>query len=296
MENPADMKATKGVSILGVDSHTPAGGINFWGRKLNKLFKEADKPESIDVIPEGMHNQGVDWIAVKNKFFTQILSPEKPTATIAVLSTRNINEKGILPENITAALALKPAIVNANDSLELNYTFFVGPKNYSILKESGNNMEKVMEFETTGFFSWMNWLMEPSRQALLWTLNLFYGVVHNYGIAIILLTLLIRILFWPLTHKSTDSMRRMQEIQPEVKALQAKYGKGNPQKLQQETMKLYAYRCLFRFPYSLRFSPYFEMPLNSAIPASSGSPTLANPRIFFPVRFPSLDRLISYRF
>jgi YidC/Oxa1 family membrane protein insertase len=64
-------------------------------------------------------------------------------------------------------------------------------------------------------------------------------VVRNYGIAIILLTLLIRILFWPLTHKSTESMRRMQEIQPEIKALQAKYGKSNPQKLQQETMKLY---------------------------------------------------------
>jgi len=100
-------------------------------------------------------------------------------------------------------------------------------------------MEKVMEFETIGAFSWMNWLMEPSRKFLLATLNVFHSVVRNYGIAIILLTLLIRILFWPLTHKSTESMRRMQEIQPEIKALQAKYGKSNPQKLQQETMKLY---------------------------------------------------------
>jgi YidC/Oxa1 family membrane protein insertase len=99
-------------------------------------------------------------------------------------------------------------------------------------------MEKVMEFETIGTFSFMNWLMEPARKALLWTLNVFYGVVHNYGVAIILLTLLVRILFWPLTHKSTESMRRMQELQPEIKALQDKY-KSNPQKLQQETMKLY---------------------------------------------------------
>ncbi len=239
MENPADMKAMKGVSILGVDSHTPAGGINFWGRKLNKLYKDANKPESIDAIPEGMHSQIVDWVAAKNKFFTQILSPSEPIATMAVLSSRDINEKGILPTDIAAALAFKPVVVNAGDSYELNYSYFIGPKNYSILKETGNNMEKVMEFETIGFFSWMNWLMEPSRQALLWTLNLFYGVVHNYGIAIILLTLLIRILFWPLTHKSTESMKRMQEIQPQVKALQAKYGKSNPQVLQQETMKLY---------------------------------------------------------
>lgn len=239
MENPADMKATKGVSILGVDSYTPEGGINFWGRKLNKLYKNADKAESIDVTPEEMYNQGVNWVAAKNKFFTQILSPEKPIATMAVLSSRDMNEKAVLPINITAALAFKPIVINANESYELNYDFFIGPKKYSILKASGNNNEGIMEFETTGFFSWMNWLMEPSRRALLWTLNLFHGVVHNYGIAIILLTLLIRILFWPLTHKSTESMRRMQEIQPEVKALQAKHGKTNPQKLQQETMKLY---------------------------------------------------------
>ncbi len=239
MKNPADMKAMKGVSILGVDSHTPSGGINFWGRKLNKLYKEADKAESIDTVPEGMHSEIVDWVAAKNKFFTQILSPSEPIATMAVLSSRDMNEKAVLPKNIAAALAFKPVVINAGDSYELSYTYFIGPKNYSILKDTGNNMEKVMEFETIGFFSWMNWLMEPSRQALLWTLNLFYGVVHNYGIAIILLTLLIRILFWPLTHKSTESMGRMQEIQPQVKALQAKYGKSNPQKLQQETMKLY---------------------------------------------------------
>ncbi|MEE9369234.1 MAG: membrane protein insertase YidC [Pontiella sp.] len=239
MENPADMKAMKGVSILGVDSHTPAGGINFWGRKLNKLFKGANKAESIDVIPEGMQNEIVDWVAAKNKFFTQILSPAEPIATMAVLSTRDMNEKAIIPVNIAAALAFKPASINAGDTLELNYNFFIGPKNYSILKASGNNMEGVMEFETIGVFSWMNWLMEPSRQALLWTLNMFHGFVHNYGIAIILLTLLIRILFWPLTHKSTESMKRMQEIQPLVKELQAKHGKSNPQKLQQETMKLY---------------------------------------------------------
>ncbi len=239
MENPADMKATKGVSILGVDSYTPAGDINFWGRKLNKLFKAADKAESIDAVPEDMQNISVEWVAAKNKFFTQILSPENPIATMAILSTRNMNEKGILPENIAAALAFKPTIINAGETFELNYTFFIGPKKYSILKASGNNMEGVMEFETTGFFSWMNWLMEPSRRALLWTLNLFHGMVHNYGVAIILLTLLIRILFWPLTHKSTESMRRMQEIQPEIKALQAKHGKNNPQQLQQETMKLY---------------------------------------------------------
>ena len=238
MENPADMKAMKGISILGVDSYTPAGGINYWGRKLNKLYGKA-KPPSIDTVPADMNGVEVDWVSAKNKFFTQILRPEKPIATMAVLSSRETEGKGIVPKDIAAALAFKPEMVNAGTQYEINYSYFIGPKKYSILKESGNHMEKVMEFETIGTFSWMNWLMEPARKSLLWTLNIFHGIVRNYGIAIILLTLLVRILFWPLTHKSTESMKRMQEIQPEIKALQEKYKKSNPQKLQQETMKLY---------------------------------------------------------
>lgn len=238
MENPADMKATKGISILGVDSFTPDGGVNFWGRKLNKFYKNADKAASIDVVPEEMQNQEVDWVAAKNKFFTQIISPTEPVATMAILSTRDMNEKAVLPKSITAALAFKPTVLNAGDSLNREFHYFIGPKKYSILKETGNSMEKVMEFETTGFFSWMNWLMEPSRRALLWTLNLFHGVVRNYGIAIILLTVLIRVLFWPLTHKSTESMKRMQEVQPQIKALQEKH-KKDPQRAQQEVMKFY---------------------------------------------------------
>jgi len=238
MENPVDMKTMKGVSILGVDSYTPAGGINYWGRKLHKLFGKA-KPLSIDTVPADMNGVEVDWVSAKNKFFTQILRPEEPIATMAVLSSRENEGKGVVPKDVAAALIFKPEVVDTGSSYAINYSYYIGPKKYSILKDSGNHMEKVMEFETIGTFSWMNWLMEPARKSLLWTLTLFHGVVRNYGIAIILLTLLVRILFWPLTHKSTESMKRMQEIQPEIKALQDKYKKSNPQKLQQETMKLY---------------------------------------------------------
>jgi YidC/Oxa1 family membrane protein insertase len=238
MQNPADMKAQKGLSLLGVDTYTPAGGINFWGRKLNKLFKQADKPAALDTVPQDMRGVAVDWVAAKNKFFTQILRPDEPIATMAILCSRDVAQKGTIPHDIAAALAFQPMQIATDDALELDYTYYIGPKRYSVLKAAGNNMEGVMEFETIGAFSWMNWLMEPSRKALLWSLNLFHGIVHSYGIAIILLTLVIRILFWPLTHKSTESMRRMQELQPEIKAIQAKY-KKDPQRMQQETMKLY---------------------------------------------------------
>jgi YidC/Oxa1 family membrane protein insertase len=70
------------------------------------------------------------------------------------------------------------------------------------------------------------------------TLNLFYRLIPNYGIAIILLTFLVRIIFWPLTQSSTVNMKKMQELQPKLKELQTKF-KDNPQKMQQETWALY---------------------------------------------------------
>ena len=73
---------------------------------------------------------------------------------------------------------------------------------------------------------------------LLATLIGIHKVLPNYGIAIIVLTLLIRGIFWPVTHKSTESMKRMQEIQPEMMQLKEKY-KDKPQKLHEETMALY---------------------------------------------------------
>ena len=83
-------------------------------------------------------------------------------------------------------------------------------------------------------FGFFRWFCKP----LVATLNFFYKVIPNYGVAVILLTILVRIIFWPLTHKSTLSMRRMQELQPELKALQALH-KENPQKLQKETWAIY---------------------------------------------------------
>ena len=239
MKNPVEMKAMRGVSILGVDSYA-TDGINYWGRKLHKLYgKPKPQPLFIDMTPTEMNNVEVDWVSAKNKFFTQILRPKDSIATMAVLSSREPEGKGVVPRTVAAALAFKPETVAAGASYDMEYSYFIGPKKYSTLKEAGYGMEKVMEFETIGAFSFMNWMMEPARKALLITMNFFNKIIPNYGVAIILLTLLVRILFWPLTHKSTESMRRMQEIQPEIKALQAKYSKSNPQKLQQETMKLY---------------------------------------------------------
>ena len=89
-------------------------------------------------------------------------------------------------------------------------------------------MKDVMEF------GMWRWICYP----LVRVLNFFNDLIPSFGVAIILLTILVRLLFWPLTHKSTVGMRKMQELQPKMKEIQAKF-KDNPQRLQQETFALY---------------------------------------------------------
>jgi YidC/Oxa1 family membrane protein insertase len=84
------------------------------------------------------------------------------------------------------------------------------------------------------FGTWFGWICK----LLLPTLNWIYALIPNYGIAIIILTVLVRIVFWPVTHKSTQDMKKMAAIQPLVAQLREKY-KDKPQKLNQETMALY---------------------------------------------------------
>jgi YidC/Oxa1 family membrane protein insertase len=104
--------------------------------------------------------------------------------------------------------------------------FYVGPKKQALLWDLG--MKDVMEF------GMWRWICYP----IVWVLNFFNSLIPNYGIAIILLTILVRLIFWPLTHKSTVGMKKMQELQPKMKEIQAKF-KDNPQRLQQETWALY---------------------------------------------------------
>jgi YidC/Oxa1 family membrane protein insertase len=162
---------------------------------------------------------------------------------MAVLASRDPKEKAVMSTNVAAVLQFDPQTIQPKTTYEMDYAYYVGPKKYSLLKAAGYKMEKVMEFETTGWWSWMNGLMEPVRKSLLWTLNFFYKYLgNNYGVAIILLTLLVRILFWPLTHKSTEKMavhtEQMKAVQPQIKALQERY-KNDKRRIQQETMDLY---------------------------------------------------------
>ena len=161
------------------------------------------------------------WIAVKNRFFvTALASCTEGNAGFSATVKRDMGAANYKPESVSVSVNFK------GDVTKRTTTFFVGPKKQSLLWDLG--MKDVMEF------GMWRWLCYP----LVWVLNLFNGWIPNFGVAIILLTILVRLLFWPLTRKSTEGMKKMQEIQPLMKEIQAKY-KDNPQRLQQETWQLY---------------------------------------------------------
>jgi YidC/Oxa1 family membrane protein insertase len=240
---------------LGVDV-LPGGGerMQYLAGELPGLLEAKHNPQSL-ALPVAAESawpkiSRVDWLAVKNKYFAQILLPNDATT-----SPRLYARRALLPDEtalklhaesmttiteVSATVMFTETPVERDTPLTRNMQFYVGPKLYSALAPLKRKLVDIMEFgSTSAFFSGMNWLMEPTAKALLWTMNAIAKVwPHNYGLAIMLLTILIRIIFWPLTHKGTESMKRMQAVQPLMKEIREKF-KDNAQKQQQEMMKLY---------------------------------------------------------
>jgi len=239
MSNPKDTHQMIGESILGVDTFSPEDGIFYWGKPnyINKkIFTKNNNSNFINTVPSEMKNKQIDWISAKNKFFAQIIRPKNFSSCMRIVCNRDDNKELI---SLAAGMDIQPKNLKSKNQLIFDYDYFVGPREFYTLKKYNQSYEKIREFETIGFWSGWNFIMEPIRIGLnLSMININKFIPGGYGIAIIILTILIRLIFHPLHKKSTDSMKKMQEIQPLIKSLQDKY-KNDPKKLQQETMILY---------------------------------------------------------
>jgi YidC/Oxa1 family membrane protein insertase len=235
MANPKGTSAMKGMVTLGVDTFAPAEGITHWGKKFRKLAKGV---RTFTTTPELIPTTPVDWVAAKNKFFVQILTPEQGASDGFDFTVRREGEgKKMMVGEVSAALQFSKELLGADETLSRSVRAYIGPKNFNSLKDLGLEQSEVMEFKSAGFWKFMNPIMYPIKLGLLWGLTHF-AIFGSYGIAILILTIIVRVIFWPLTHKSTESMKRMQALQPQMQELKEKY-KDNPQRMQQETMLLY---------------------------------------------------------
>jgi len=163
----------------------------------------------------------ISWIALQSRYFMSSIMPkqiEDASMRLALISDQFVSAQYVQPEKN----------IPPGTRYTYEYQFFMGPKRIETLKTVGNDLQKVVNF------GWFDFLARPC----LWLMNLFYSVIPNYGVAIIILTLLVKLLLFPLGQKSYKSMSEMKKIQPLMKEIREKY-KDDKQKMNQEVMGLY---------------------------------------------------------
>ncbi len=176
--------------------------------------------------PFEFSDQGtIRWYAFEGEYFTAVLVP--PSSEKSIFLNVKGNEKNILK----AQLSDGPLSLPPKASIRKTYRIYLGPKITDQLKELNVGAEGLIDF---GFFTIV-------AKPLLWFLKLTHTVTKNFGIDIIILSILIKIIFLPLTQISMKSMKEMQKVQPEMNRLKEQF-KNDKARLQQEIMLLYKRR------------------------------------------------------
>jgi len=178
--------------------------------------------EPIDFIDRG----SIQWFSFEGEYFTSMVIPP-PSKGDIVLKVKRIVEKNLLKADISAPTQS----LASGQTIKMPYRIYMGPIKVDKLQELGVDAEKLIDF---GFFAIV-------AKPLLWFLNLSQSVTKNYGLDIIILSTLIKIIFLPLTQISFKSMKEMQKVQPEMSRLKEVY-KNDKARLQQEMMLLYKRR------------------------------------------------------
>ena len=160
-----------------------------------------------------------DWGAIRTKYFVSALIPNTPE------SIRFVELMGEFKNQEEYSLSFVFDCFQ-----ETSFTLYLGPLEYEKVKGLGVELDEIMDF------GWS--FIRPISKAVLFSLKRMHDYIPNYGLVLIVFSILVKVLVFPLTKKSYQSTSAMQEIQPEVNKLREKY-KNNPQKLNQATMQLY---------------------------------------------------------
>jgi len=178
-----------------------------------------------EISAESSVGPDVSWGGYERKYFMAVVIPPDPSLATLGMSKDADNV-------VTVSIKEAKSEIAPGQSASINYHLFIGPKDYTLLKKMGLSLQEAIEFESR--IPGLKWL----SIGLLLFMKLMYQYVGNYGIAIIVLTILIKVVFWPLGNLSYKSMKEMQKIQPKINELREKY-KNDQAKLGQETMALY---------------------------------------------------------
>jgi YidC/Oxa1 family membrane protein insertase len=188
-------------------------------------------------------SNNVVWAAAQNQYFVLALFPERPGQALAIRridlprptgeEARTVATNGPPPQGYETAIIYPPVTLTNGQVFEQRVQLYAGPKEYQTLNQLserlGNKPDQIMSFGMFGFVSkglllGMNWMHQALK--------------IPYGWTIVAITVLIKLVFWPLTASSTRSAKRMQALQPQIKAIQEKH-KEDPMKAQKKVMEFY---------------------------------------------------------
>jgi len=165
----------------------------------------------------------ITWVGFRDHYHAMVIKPEFETKSYEIKadSDKQLN------------LSIKPQDKNLapGESMAYNFDIYVGPQNPWLMKTYGQGFEKIVAFSNFPIIEWIG-------QAIYHTIPFFHRIFRSWGIAIILVSILIYGITYPLTLQSMMSMRKMQEVQPKIKALQERF-KNDPQKLNAEMVEIY---------------------------------------------------------
>lgn len=185
-----------------------------------------DSEEEIKPLPM---NGNTEWIATRTKYFLSAIIPLQKTTSGAVFGGKGVQNGEILEPRYSTSLICDVEGESINDT----YRIFMGPLDHSVLSDYDNDLDELLMNH-----GWYESTFRPVSLFLLKIFKFFHLFIPNYGIVIILFSVLVKIVVYPLTKKSYQSMKEMSKVQPLLAELKEKY-KSDPQRMNKETMKLY---------------------------------------------------------
>ncbi len=225
-----DYKVDMTIATKGLDGYRLSLGTDFG--LADKVSKDASGRVGLVALLDGKTTREklgsikgeaqyagtIEWLAQEDKYFTSAVL----YGGAGVITAKRAPAPKDVGDLLTADLTVK-------EKPELHtFTLYAGPKSYTILQAHGHGLERMVDY------GWFGILAKP----MFWLMRQFYVITHNYGIAIILLTIVVRILLFYPSLKSATAMEEMKNLQPQLTALREKY-KKDPQRMNQEMMKLY---------------------------------------------------------
>lgn len=214
---PAVLHEKPAIELVGIapkkSSYSFEGASAYINEKLEQI-----KTKSIE--KKNTYTGKIEWVALQGRYFiTSLLTDLNEEGTL-VLGVRN--------KLLKSSYLHTPIQIDPGKQVHLKHQLFFGPKRMDLLNAAGRGLGNLINF------GWFDILAKPCLKFM----NMIYKVVPNYGLAIILITIIIKILLWPLGTKSYKSMNEMKRIQPLMAEIREKY-KGDKKKQNEEIMGLY---------------------------------------------------------